>query len=80
MLDALALSDLSHGDRLQRELALTFARALHSHVCLECGKLRVCTVVNCEYRPFDRRENKRWKCCHGTTPEWASDEPGGGDE
>jgi hypothetical protein len=91
MLDASALSDLSHGDRLQRELALTFARALHSHTCSRCRMLRVCTVVDCAARKFPVMEHN-WECfvCCGidkgpanyaTLVEWAADEPSaGGDE
>ena len=61
MLDVSVLADLHHEDRLQRELALTFARALHSHSCSRCGRLRICTVVECRARRFPVVEHA-WEC------------------
>ena len=85
MLTQANLDDLSHGDRLQRELALTFARALHSHVCSECHALRICTVVDCAARKFPVTE-RDWVCflcverqvAYGHDEQWAADEVGGG--
>lgn len=95
MLEQSQLDDLSHADRLQRELALTFARALHSHFCATCGRMGICTVISCEFRPSDLRlllgpcgadgnhaHKERWVCflCKAPRVESARDEVGGGDD
>lgn len=81
MLDAITmdLNELTHGDAMQRELALTFAQALHSHTCGVCRMLRVCTVVDCRMRKFPVEE-REYVCfvCQCREPEWSADEVGGG--
>jgi len=91
MLNQSQLDELSHEDRLQRELALTFARSLHAHTCSVCRMLRTCLVVGCEFRKFPAKE-REYECfvcrgvdqgvaSHATVVEWAEDEAaGGGDE
>jgi len=79
MLNQALLNELSHEDRLQRELALTFARSLHSHTCSRCRLLRVCMVVDCRFRKFPVEE-REYVCCECRAPESAGDEVGGGDD